>query len=285
VVVADVYHPWVDGTASLYTREHFAAVHATLSKDGIFCQWLPLHQLDLPTLRIIVRTFMAEFPHSQAYLAQFSVRTPLIALVGMPSAKKYPANWLAHRVHDGRLMQHLEGVDLAGDAKLFGLLLGGEKELAQFAGTGPLNTDDWPIVAFESPRVAYVEGDAPGERLLSLIGMMHPAPQAVLADATEQRHLADYWRARDRYLTLGVRTLQGQTIRDPIGELGPQLIDIVRISPDFDSAYGPVLAMAQQLAHSEPDAARRLLENLAQASPQRPEAQQLLNALSSLPRR
>lgn len=285
VVVADVYHPWVDGTASLYTREHFAAVRATLSKDGIFCQWLPLHQLDLPTLRIIVRTFMAEFPHTQAYLAQFSVRTPLIALVGMPSTKKYPANWLADRVQDGRLMQRLEDVDLAGDAKLFGLLLGREKELARFAGTGPLNTDDRPIVAFESPRVAYVEGDAPGERLLSLIGMMRPAPEAVLAEATEQRHLADYWRARDRYLTLGVRTLQGQTMRDPIGELGPQLIDIVRISPDFDSAYGPVLAMAQQLARSEPDAARRLLENLAQASPQRPEAQQLLSALSSLPRR
>jgi spermidine synthase len=285
VVVADVYHPWVDGTASLYTREHFAAVRGTLSKDGIFCQWLPLHQLDLPTLRIIVRTFMAEFPHTQAYLAQFSVRTPLIALVGMSSPRKYHANWLAGRVHDGRLMQRLDHVDLTSDAKLFGLLLGGEKELAQFAGAGPLNTDDRPIVAFQSPRVAYMESDTPAERLLSLISMMHPAPQAVLAEnaTAEQRHLADYWRARDRYLALGIHTLQGQTVQDPIRELGPQLIDIVRISPDFDSAYGPVLAMAAELARSEPDAARRLLENLAQASPARPEAHQLLSALSSFP--
>jgi spermidine synthase len=113
---------------------------------------------------------------------------------------------------------------------------------------------------------------------------MHPAPQAILAESAtaEQRHLADYWRARDRYLALGVRTLQGQTMSDPIRQLGPQLIDIVRISPDFESAYGPVLAMAQQLARSEPDAARRLLENLAQASPKRPEAGQLLRALSQL---
>jgi spermidine synthase len=230
---------------------------------------------------------MAEFPHAQAYLAQFSVRTPLIALVGTASPKKYPANWLADRVHDRALMQRLDHGDLTSDAKLFGLFLGGEKELAQFAGAGPLNTDDRPIVAFESPRVAYVQGDSPGERLLSLIGMMHPAPQALLAEnaTAEQRHLTDYWRARDRYLALGIHTLQGQTVQDPIRELGPQLVDIVRISPDFDSAYGPVLAMAAQLARSEPDAARRLLENLAQASPERPEAQQLLNALSSLPRR
>jgi len=286
VVVADVYHPWVDGTAALYTREHFAAIRGILSKDGIFCQWLPLHQLDLPTLRIIVRTFLSEYPHAQAYLAQFSVRTPLIALVGMPSGKKYPDRWLANRVHDGRLMQRLEAVDLTDDTKLFGLLLGGEKELAGFGGAGPLNTDDRPIVAFEAPRIAYVAGDTPGERLLSLINFMHPAPQAILASGVngEQRRLADYWRARDRYLTLGIRAVQDQALADPIRELGPQLVDIVRISPDFDSAYGPVLAMAQQLARTEPDAARRLLENLAQANPARPEARQLLSAISGLPR-
>ncbi|HWU55314.1 MAG TPA: hypothetical protein VN175_07420, partial [Rhizomicrobium sp.] len=102
VVVADVYHPWVDGTAALYTREHFAAIRGILSEDGIFCQWLPLHQLDLPTLRVIVRTFLSEFPHGQAYLAQFSVRTPLIALVGMRSDRKYPGRWLGNRVHNDR---------------------------------------------------------------------------------------------------------------------------------------------------------------------------------------
>jgi spermidine synthase len=95
----------------------------------------------------------------------------------------------------------------------------------------------------------------------------------------EQRHLADYWRARDRYLSLGIRTMRGDSMADPIQTLAPKLVDIVRISPDFDSAYGPVLAMARQLARTEPDAARRLLENLALASPSRPEARQLLSAL------
>ena len=106
-------------------------------------------------------------------------------------------------------MQRLEAVDLTSDTKLFGLLLGGEKELSGFAGPGPLNTDDRPIVAFEAPRAAYVAGDSPGERLLSLINIMHPAPQAILAPGSdaEQRRLADYWRARDRYLALGIRTV------------------------------------------------------------------------------
>ncbi len=285
VVMADVYHPWVDGTAALYTQEHFAAIRAILNRDGLFCQWLPLHQLDLPTLRIIVRTFLSEFPHARAYLAQFSVRTPLIALVGTVSQKTYPAGWLARRVRDGRLMQRLAAVDLASDTKLFGLMLGGEKELALFAGAGPLNTDDRPVIAFEAPRLAYVAGDAPGERLVSLINLMHPSPDTILdgGAGTERQRVADYWQARDRYLALGLRTIEGAGLLDPVGTLGPQLVDVVRISPDFDSAYDPVLAMAQQSAGTDPGAARRLLESLEQANPARPEARQLLNAIPILP--
>lgn len=284
VVVADVYHPWVDGTASLYTREHFAAVRAILAKDGIFCQWLPLHQLDLPTLRIIVRTFMTEFPHARAYLAQFGVRTPLIALVGMTSDRKYPAAWFANRVRDTRLAEQLEAADLTSGAKLFGLMLGGEKELAAFAGAGPLNTDDRPIVAFEAPRLAYAEKDTPGERLLSLVRIMRPAPQTILEpDEKVEQYLANYWRARDRYLALGVSTLRSNRMADPVRQLAPQLIDIVRISPDFDSAYRPAVAMAGQLARTEPDAAKQMLENLAAASPGRPEARQMLTALAARP--
>ena len=287
VVVADVYHPWVDGTAALYTQEHFAGIRGVLARDGIFCQWLPLHQLDLPTLRIIVRTFLSQFPHSRAYLAQFSVRTPLIALVGSSSDRKYPADWMMHRVQDARLRQRLAAVDLTSDAKLFGLLLGGEKELAGFAGPGPLNTDDRPIVAFEAPRLAYVGGETPGDRLLSLIALMHPAPDGILDNGTAaaQQRLSAYWQARNRYLALGVHTMQGPGPQNVIAELGPQLLEVVRISGDFDSAYGPVLAMAQQLSGTDPDAARQLLGNLDRANPARPEARQLLNAIANPPSR
>ena len=49
VVVADLFHPSRDGAGSLYTQEHFAAIRNLLSEKGLFCQWLPLYQLDLET--------------------------------------------------------------------------------------------------------------------------------------------------------------------------------------------------------------------------------------------
>ena len=44
--------------------EHFEAVRRRLTPDGVFCQWLPVHQLDLQTLRSIVRSFVRVYPHS-----------------------------------------------------------------------------------------------------------------------------------------------------------------------------------------------------------------------------
>jgi spermidine synthase len=281
VIVADLYHPSVDGSGALYAREHFAAIRTRLAEGGLFCQWLPLHQLDLATLRVIVRTFLAEFPNSTAYLAQFSVETPLIALVGSQAPATYPADWLSRRVEDEALRTRLAALDLKDEITLFGLYLAGANDLRSFAGPGPLNSDDRPIVAAEAPRVAYATADTPGARLDSLLGALRAQPDDVLrgADSATLRRLADYWRARDRFLAIGTRTLASGKPQNIIAEVAPQLIEVVQMSGDFDAAYVPVIAMARQLGLSDPKAARRLLEALDRANPARPEARRLLASL------
>jgi spermidine synthase len=281
VIVADLYHPSVDGSGALYAREHFAAIRARLAEGGLFCQWLPLHQLDLATLRVIIRTFLAEFPNSTAYVAQFSVETPLIALVGTPMPTTYSAGWFDRRVGDGALGAQLATLGLKDDIALFGLYLAGAKELRSFSGPGPLNSDDRPFVAAEAPRVAYAMTETPGARLVALLGALRPQPADVLrgADAGALRRLADYWRARDRFLAIGARTLERGNPRDIVAEVAPQLVEVVAMSADFDAAYLPVLAMARQVALSDPPAARSLLEALDRANPARPEARRLLASL------
>ncbi|RAI43569.1 fused MFS/spermidine synthase [Rhodoplanes roseus] len=281
VIVADLYHPSVDGSGSLYAREHFAAIRERLAEGGVFCQWLPLHQLDIGTLRVIVRTFLDVFPHATASLAQFSVETPLVALIGTETPRTYTPDWFVRRVGDRTLGARLETVDLGDAFGLFGLHLGGPEALRAFAGDGVLNTDDHPFVAAEAPRVAYAMADRPGDRLLALLGALRPRPEDLLGDSDEgaRRRLAAYWRARDRYLEIGVRTLAAAGPRNLIAAIAPQLVEIVRTSPDFEPAYRPVLAMARQLAVSDRAAARRLLEALDRANPARPEARGMLASL------
>lgn len=281
VIVADLYHPSVDGSGALYAREHFAAIRDRLAPDGLFCQWLPLHQLDIATLKVIVRTFLDVFPDTTAWLAQYSVETPLVALMGRRSPAAYPADWVERRVRDGALAAALKAVDMNGSLTLFGLHLAGPAELARFAGDAPLNTDDRPVVTAAAPGTAYAASERPADRLVALLAALHPAPETLLAgaDAATQARLAAYWTARDGYVAMGARALAAKGPRDVIGTLAPQLIDLVRISPDFDAAYAPVLAMARQLAVTDPSAARRLLEALDRANPIRPEARRLLSRL------
>ncbi len=281
VIVADLFHPSLDGSGALYSREHFAAIRARLAKDGLFCQWLPLHQLDLPTLRIIVRTFLAVFPDTTAYLAQFSTETPLIALVGGLAPKVYPVDWFRHRIANDALAARLAALDLKNETALFGLYLAGSEELSAFAGAGPVNSDDMPLVALEAPRSAYAASETPGARLVSLLGTFHPRPEDVLAgeEAGARMRLADYWRARDRFLEIGARTQVAGPARSFIAEIAPQLVEVVRMSADFDAAYLPLISMARELGLSDPQAARRLLEALDAASPARPEARHLLAGL------
>jgi spermidine synthase len=276
-----VYHPWIDGAGTLYTREHFETIRARLAEGGIFCQWLPLHQLDLATLRIIVRTFLSAYPGGKAYLAQFSIGTPLIGLVGSNAAQKYPDGWLEQRVKDPGLRQKLAAIDLTDDMALFGSFLADSDDLARFAGPGPLNTDDHQLVTFQAPSAAYFMAESPGARLVSLLSAFHPQAKAILQrdKASEGARLAAYWRARDRYLALGESTMHAPLQGNIPKQLGPQLVDVVRLSADFDAAYRPVLAMAQQLANSDRSAARHLLEDLERANPNRPEAGSLLSML------
>lgn len=281
VIVADLYHPSVDGSGALYAREHFAAIRDRLAPDGLFCQWLPLHQLDIDTLKVIVRTFLDVFPDTTAWLAQFSVETPLVALVGRRTPASYPADWVERRVRDRSLATGLKAVDLDGGFALFGLHLAGPAELRRFAGNAPLNTDDRPVVTAAAPGTAYAAREQPADRLVTLLQSFHPAPETLLADAdpATQARLAAYWKARDGYIGIGARALAAKGPRDVIGTLAPQLIELVRISPDFDAAYAPVLAMARQLAVTDPSGARRLLEALDRANPTRPDARRLLAQL------
>ena len=282
VIVADLYHPSLDGSGSLYTSEHFSAIRARLADAGLFCQWLPLHQLDLDTLRIITRTFLSVFPEADAYLAQFSTETPIIALVGRRAPARYPADWLRGRVASEALAAHLAAVDIKTDNALFGLYIAGSGDLRGFAGSGPINSDDFPLVTAVAPRLVYANTETPGSRLVELLHTFHPKPEAILGDAGGDagHRLSDYWHARNHFIEIGARTeTAGVTRRDFIAAVAPKLLEVVRMSADFEAAYLPVLNMARQLAVSDPLAARHLLEALDGASPGRPEARHLLAAL------
>ncbi|MGF1455088.1 MAG: MnmC family methyltransferase [Alphaproteobacteria bacterium] len=275
VIVADTFHPSRDGAALLYTVDHFQAIKDRLAEGGLFCQWLPLHQLDLDTLRLIIRSFQAVYPDAVAVMNDLSLLTPVIGLVGGTGPLSV----------SGRAIPHKPLLAAMADTKLFspvpGLegFLGGPDALKAFAGAGPLNTDDHPVALFQAPRAVYGGLGDPGERLMVLVDDLSRDAPSGLAPRRVAPRLEKYWRARDRFLALGVYrrhalTDTGQTAAAEA--LSGPLLKIVRMSPDFTPAYDPLIAMAVHLHGENPGRSMTLLMDMARANPARREAPVLL---------
>ncbi|SDZ88922.1 MnmC family methyltransferase [Rubrimonas cliftonensis] len=288
VILADTFHPARDGAGMLYTVEHFEAIRARLAAGGVFTQWLPLHQLDLATFRLIARSFQTAFPDARLYMGNQNVITPLLALVGTEAGAPPEAAALMRRKIDDRLREALAATGLGDPFALFGGFIAGPEALAAFVGDGPLNTDDHPVAMYAAPRTVYAPLGPAADRLIALTeAMPRRAADAVALPPTAQAadfaaRLEAYWRARDRFIALGASGATAVT-GDPATDaarLAPDLLEVVRLSPDFAPAYNPVLLLAEALARRDPAAAASLLRALHRAAPSRREAAAALDRLA-----
>jgi len=281
LIVADNFHPARSGSGALYTVEHFNAVRERLAPGGLFCQWLPLHQIDLDTLRSIVRSYLAANPHAWAMLATNSLDTPVLGLLMRRDDARFSASDV--RARTVRTAGPPRELGLVDEFAVFGSVVAGPASLGRFASAAPLNTDDHPVVAYRAPRVTYAPESRPRERLIALLAELSIEPaELVEADAATAQRLAAYWRARQRYLEAG------QSVRpdaDPgrlLAQVRAPLLEVLRVSPDFRPAYDPLLGLALHLARTDAPGARQLLVELSQVQPERPEARQALLRLAAV---
>jgi spermidine synthase len=67
IITSDPIHPWVKGSATLYTREYFQMVKDHLNPGGLVTQWVPLYETDLDTVKSEFATFFEVFPNGSIW--------------------------------------------------------------------------------------------------------------------------------------------------------------------------------------------------------------------------
>jgi spermidine synthase len=284
VIVSDNFHPARNGSGALYTVEHFEAVRRRLAAGGLFCQWLPLHQLDLDSARSIVRSFQAAYPRGWAMLASNSLETPVIGLVGRADDGRLDPAAIHDRLTRAALPEHVAGLGLEDELAVLGSFVAGPEALRAFAGDADANTDDRPVVAYRAPRITYAPDSLPRDRLLALLRQLAIEPAELVApwptaDPGWPRRLAAYWAARDRFIESGRDVRPSPRVQEMLAQVREPLLAVLRISPDFRPAYDPLLSMARALARSDAPGARRLLTELTRIQPARSEATRELDLI------
>ncbi len=279
VIVSDNFHPARSGSGSLYTVEHFEAVRERLSPQGVFCQWLPLHQLDRESLRSIVASFLSVYPGGSAMIASNSLETPVLGLVGRRDRGRFDPTALRTRLERAALRERLAGIGFEDEYAVLGSFIAGPTALSRFAAGALANSDDRPVVAYRAPGLTYAPDSMPGDRLIALLGELSITPAELIgpaSDASFALRLSAYWAARERFIASGRGVRPAARVQDMLAQVREPLLDVLRISPDFRPAYDPLLAMATALAQSDVLSARSLLSELTRIQPARAEAAQLL---------
>jgi spermidine synthase len=63
IITSDPIHPWVKGSATLYTTEYYEMCKRHLNTGGVIAQWVPLYESDTETVKSQIATFFQVFPN------------------------------------------------------------------------------------------------------------------------------------------------------------------------------------------------------------------------------
>ncbi|MCB1221507.1 MAG: fused MFS/spermidine synthase [Planctomycetales bacterium] len=148
LIVSDLFVPWHSQTGYLYTVEHYRAAQARLAEGGLFCQWLPLYQLDAREFEMICDSMAAVFPVVTLWRGEFNDNSfPLMMVCGSDEPPVMDADALTVRIASLPRHSALPDPNLRSVQDLLQLYVGDwpRREGAE------LNTDDFPRVEFLAP--------------------------------------------------------------------------------------------------------------------------------------
>ncbi|HKZ01889.1 MAG TPA: fused MFS/spermidine synthase, partial [Pyrinomonadaceae bacterium] len=128
MIVSEPSHPWVPGTANLFTREFFELGRGRLSETGVFVQWLQIYQLSTDSLRSVLATYLEVFPHVLMFRVGGATKGKDLLLLG--STRPLTLDHISERMKDPRIAAELKRVPMNDDASVRSWFVCDESKLA-----------------------------------------------------------------------------------------------------------------------------------------------------------
>ncbi|MYF92660.1 MAG: hypothetical protein F4184_11330, partial [Gemmatimonadetes bacterium] len=201
-IICDATHPGTADSWVLYTEEFYRLCRGRVGPDGLVAQWLPLHGLSVEDYKMILRTFRAVYPHASLWLThQYSI------LLGTPGALHIDYAALERKLGQPEVRANLRSVDLGDPPSFLSALVLGENELAAYAGSGPINTDDRPYISFTDRRRRGTSGGLPVLNSLVEYIVVNPRPYLSADIPTEVVEALERRLAARRHTVLGTIAL------------------------------------------------------------------------------
>ncbi len=151
ILSTDPIHPWVAGSAYLFTVEYYRLARSRLREGGIVSQWIPLYQLSTEDIAGITRSFTEVFPHVSAWVTGYDM-----ILLGSDRELRLDPGRVRERMAAPEVRALLAEIGVAEPADVLGTWFAGNRTLEALAdeARGPI-TDDRPWIEFTAPRSVF----------------------------------------------------------------------------------------------------------------------------------
>jgi spermidine synthase len=149
IITSEPSHPWQTGNANLFTVDFFKLAIKRLKKGGVFCQWLPIYQMEKEHLCLLVSSFKKVFPYVHIWIA-----TTDALLIG--SAEDLPPidyTEFKKRIAIPGIEQRLARVDINTPEDLLSFFyLDNNAVNKLIEGVAGVNSDNYPVLEFSAPK-------------------------------------------------------------------------------------------------------------------------------------
>ena len=144
IITSDPIHPFVKGSAALYSKEYFELVKAHLNPGGVVTQWVPLYETNAETVRSEIATFFDVFPYGTVWANNANGQGYDIVLAGQLAPPSFDIASMEARLagSDYHLVaQSLHDVNLDSATDLFASYTGDRKTLEPWLKDAAINHD------------------------------------------------------------------------------------------------------------------------------------------------
>jgi spermidine synthase len=196
IITSDPIHPFVKGSAALYSEEYFEMVKAHLNEGGIVTQWVPLYESDAASVKSEIATFFKVFPGGMVFANTNAGAGYDVVLVGQKNNKPIDIDAINAKLASAGyapVVVSLNNAAIPSALSLFGTYAGSDADLKPWLADAAINHD-------YDMRLQYLaglalNGDHADEIYRQMVALARPPRNAFTGKPEELQQLFSAIRA------------------------------------------------------------------------------------------
>jgi spermidine synthase len=144
IITSDPIHPWVKGSATLYSKEYFELVRQHLNPGGVVTQWVPLYESDADTVKSEIATFFDVFPNGSVWANELNGGGYDVFLLGQADPSPIDLDALGEKLNRpeyARVVGSLRNVGFESLTDLLSTYAGQDQDLKPWLQGAEINRD------------------------------------------------------------------------------------------------------------------------------------------------